>query len=184
MTGTTSKGLPYPQGGDLLSQGDDTIKALADALNAMMPFRLALGSFSATALAGNASMTQTITLPVAAGFDAAPLAFCMAWSNGYNASSASPSSATVISCRATNVTATTQATLTLYWLAIQWAPGSGPGPAVLLAADTHTATCHTEGCDNAGHPIPMPLEETPEGDLPGVTCGVCGQPITDVQEGA
>lgn len=42
-----------------------------------------------------------------------------------------------------------------------------------------TATCHTADCGNAGYPIN--LEYTDEFGPPGsVTCGPCGQPITDV----
>lgn len=46
-------------------------------------------------------------------------------------------------------------------------------------------TCHTEDCGNAGHPIDLNLEyvddETGEtGTITTVSCGVCGQPITDI----
>jgi hypothetical protein len=37
-----------------------------------------------------------------------------------------------------------------------------------------TVTCHTDGCSNAGHAIPLLV---PEGGA--VVCGVCGEPITD-----
>jgi hypothetical protein len=51
-----------------------------------------------------------------------------------------------------------------------------------------TVTCHTENCSNNGIPIEMQLsfEVTDEwGDtstvtVGGVACGVCGQPITDI----
>ena len=38
-----------------------------------------------------------------------------------------------------------------------------------------TATCHTEGCENCG--IPIPIECDPDGL---VICGPCSQEITDV----
>lgn len=41
-----------------------------------------------------------------------------------------------------------------------------------------TFTCHTEGCGNAGHAIPMTVTADPE---PLALCGVCGQQITDIQ---
>jgi hypothetical protein len=41
-----------------------------------------------------------------------------------------------------------------------------------------TVTCHTEGCGNADHPIPVSMAE---GAL--VVCGACGQEITDVAGG-
>lgn len=36
------------------------------------------------------------------------------------------------------------------------------------------ATCHTNGCENQGIPIPIPE------DAGAVVCGVCGEPITDL----
>ena len=49
-----------------------------------------------------------------------------------------------------------------------------------------TATCHTEGCPNAGHPIEIELTfidfDGNEQSVGGVTCGPCGQPITDITE--
>lgn len=49
-----------------------------------------------------------------------------------------------------------------------------------------TATCHTDGCLNAG--IPLHVNTTYEDDdgatqnVDAVGCGVCGQAITDVVE--
>ena len=49
-----------------------------------------------------------------------------------------------------------------------------------------TATCHTEGCDNAGIALPNVATVV---DIDGepypvsvVICGVCGQEITDVAD--
>lgn len=48
-----------------------------------------------------------------------------------------------------------------------------------------TVTCHTEGCGNAGAPIELDLTYTDDdGNLQtvdSVACGVCGQPITDIE---
>lgn len=49
-----------------------------------------------------------------------------------------------------------------------------------------TATCHTEGCGNQGHPIEVvtDYEDPDTGEVRtvgGVSCGVCGQPIEDVE---
>jgi hypothetical protein len=48
------------------------------------------------------------------------------------------------------------------------------------------ATCHTDGCTNAEVPIEITTSWTDEfGEehpVHGVTCGVCGQSITDVIE--
>jgi hypothetical protein len=42
---------------------------------------------------------------------------------------------------------------------------------------TVTVTCHTENCGNAGHAIVMQVPS----DVGGFSCGVCAQPITDIQ---
>jgi hypothetical protein len=48
----------------------------------------------------------------------------------------------------------------------------------------HTCTCHTLGCLNAEIPIELQLTYTDdfgvEQVVDAVTCGVCGQPITDI----
>jgi hypothetical protein len=49
-----------------------------------------------------------------------------------------------------------------------------------------TVTCHTEGCENEDIPLEMQLTWTdPDtGDtytVGSVSCGPCGQPITDIQ---
>lgn len=43
---------------------------------------------------------------------------------------------------------------------------------------TLTVTCRTEGCGNAGHAIPLEVDD----DVEGVLCGVCGTAILDVVE--
>ena len=43
----------------------------------------------------------------------------------------------------------------------------------------YTATCHTPDCGNNGVPIPVQWDDA-WGPGPNVSCGVCGQPITDV----
>jgi hypothetical protein len=55
-----------------------------------------------------------------------------------------------------------------------------------------TVTCHTEGCINDGLPIEMELTyqyedengNTQTGTVGTVVCGPCGQPITDISDGA
>ena len=48
-------------------------------------------------------------------------------------------------------------------------------------------TCHTEGCGNAGHAIPVSLEQTDPDTLEvsrttQVVCGVCGVEIVDITD--
>ena len=49
-----------------------------------------------------------------------------------------------------------------------------------------TVTCHTEGCANAETPIHLELTYRDDTtnvvhQITQVVCGVCGQPITDIQ---
>jgi len=41
-----------------------------------------------------------------------------------------------------------------------------------------TVTCHTEECTNGEQAIALPVPDDPW--PPVVVCGVCGQPITDI----
>lgn len=43
----------------------------------------------------------------------------------------------------------------------------------------YIATCHTPGCGNNGVPIEVGWDDA-WGPGPNVSCGVCGEPITDV----
>lgn len=53
---------------------------------------------------------------------------------------------------------------------------------------TATVTCHTDGCRKSGEAVPgLPVtyddpESGEEIRVDVVTCGVCGEPITDVVE--
>lgn len=51
-----------------------------------------------------------------------------------------------------------------------------------------TATCRTEDCENNGIPIDvgdLTFTDPVTGDVitSGVSCGPCGQPITDISDG-
>jgi hypothetical protein len=60
----------------------------------------------------------------------------------------------------------------------------------VTAPATSTVTCHTDGCENNGIGIEMTLSfqvtdewgETSTVTVGSVQCGVCGQPITDIQD--
>lgn len=61
----TPGGLPYPIGTDFVVNGDNAIRALAEAVDARVPFRIATGTFNSGAQI-NIGTTQdhTIQLPV------------------------------------------------------------------------------------------------------------------------
>jgi hypothetical protein len=46
---------------------------------------------------------------------------------------------------------------------------------------TFILTCHTEGCENAEHPITFPNVDD---DINTAFCGPCGQEITDKKTGS
>jgi H-type lectin domain. len=66
--GTTAKGLPYPEPGDPVADGDDAIKALAEAVDDKAG--MVSGSVNVTATAA-ATATAAVVFPVGA-FTAAP----------------------------------------------------------------------------------------------------------------
>lgn len=68
-------GLPYPTGTDFLVDGDNAIRALAEAADARVPFRIALGTFQSGAQI-NTGATQDHTIQFPAGrFTQAPAVF-------------------------------------------------------------------------------------------------------------
>lgn len=44
------------------------------------------------------------------------------------------------------------------------------------------ATCHTDGCHNSGHAVPLDFID-PANPPDVIVCGACGQTITDVRDG-
>lgn len=74
------------------------------------------------------------------------------------------------------------------WIAMQARPGAAtmraddPPPASYVDFDGNTwvlrvVTCHTADCPNSDIPIETYVLDVSE---PAVSCGVCGQPITDI----
>jgi len=70
MPGATAKGYPYPLGTDLVSSGDDTIKALAQFLDGTASTR-AGGTVTVNTTALNVPVSTSVTFP-AGRFTAAP----------------------------------------------------------------------------------------------------------------
>jgi hypothetical protein len=172
MSGTTIKGYPYPTGTDRVADGDNAIQALAEKIDTVAPFAIAAGTVPITPPPAPGGVSTAITFP-ASRFTQAPICSITAHSNGYGAGSGSGTTTTAVTARFWSL-ASTPTGAAMHWVAVQMLPGAAPGLRAL--PDTHTATCHTEGCGNAGIEIPVALEEP---DM-AVVCGVCSQPITDL----
>lgn len=185
--GTTSKGYPYPEGADLVMDGDDAIKALAEAIDEKLPYAVAAGRVTLTNVAANATKSTTVALP-AGRFRGDPMVTVSAVTGSPNARpvSAGGSSPTSIQIYATNVSSATAPSIVVNWNAVDpdtdVALLAAPLPAA-ATTESYTVTCPTEGCANQGIPIiisPWPDPETGEMvPIEQVNCGVCGADITD-----
>lgn len=125
--GTTNlQGLPYPEGSDLLSAGDDTIKALAEKLDAMVPYRWAAGTVSIS-LSNASSGTLAVTFP-AGRFTQAPIVTVTTANSHFLIATMAGLTATGFTAGVRHIdAATTTATLTVNWVAVQMLPGAAPG---------------------------------------------------------
>jgi hypothetical protein len=177
--------FPYPLNTDPVVNGDDTIKALAEKVEAQLsgggvtvtnPLRMTANSSSITNPASNSGQSVAVTWPVGR-FTVAPLVVVTGISSGYSAASAGGVTVTGFTAKMWNPTGSTPTGSVMVWIAVQMTPTTGPGLLALPdpAANT-TVICHTSGCENAGQAIDLHvLPETTD-----VVCGVCTQPITDV----
>lgn len=71
-TDTTPNGFPYPNGDDRVSNGDNMIKALAEAVDARLPARAAARLVAPTPVPANGTVNGTWTFPVGR-FTVAPI---------------------------------------------------------------------------------------------------------------
>lgn len=127
-------------------------------------------------LVSSALYTTTVTFP-SGRFTAAPIiAGVTSWHFFVVAASVITTTGVTIEVGHVNQTAVTQ-TISAYLTGSQMTPGSGPGlrDARDVITVTAVATCHTAGCGNGEIAITV---ETVAGAT--VTCGVCGELITDV----
>jgi hypothetical protein len=196
MGGITARGLPYPTGTDLVMEGDDAIKALAEAVDQRTPSIY----WSNVSLAGaaNAVRSETATYPVGM-FLTAPAVVLQILTGTTNADGTNTetwvNNRTTASCTV-NVNRNNTTTITVSFFAMErtgpyaaaqvlageLAPlAKGVGEAIIDA----TVTCPTSGCWNEGHAIPV--SSTYESDPDAGTrepvdrfvCGVCGTDITN-----
>ena len=177
--------FPYPLGTDRVADGDDAIHALALAVEGQMsgtagtpsgPYRMAAGRVSVTPPAGGAGVSVAVTFP-SGRFTQPPIVTVGVGSNGYGSPGMGIASMTGTQVRYWNPTNVVPTNPECTWIAVQMSPTAAPG---LFAAepDNAVATCHTDGCENAGQPIPLYLDEL----VSAVFCGVCEQPITDLDD--
>ena len=191
--GTTAKGYPYPEGTDLVMDGDDAIKALATAIDTKLPAAMTSGTADLGNVTGQATGSKTVTFPVGL-FTVAPIgattgvtSFPSSRGKANSYGSATTTSMIVYAFYDGATTAT--APIVVAWHAVQpyAAPAQLAARALALAAQPEpdaTVTCTTPGCPNAGYPIAVfsYVEEedgTTHPPTAGFECGVCGADITD-----
>ena len=184
MPATTPHGYPYPVGTDRLMDGDNAIQALAEAVDSKLGVAAA-GSVAYPA--GGAGITSvTVTFP-AGRFTVAPVVVVTSTHPGVIAATPTPTAtaATIYGQGkdAAGNDINMPSNRAAWWHALQTTATA----ATTTAAPPPDAvvTCRTPGCDNAGIDIPVSLVSVDadgiEHTSDAVTCGVCGQPITDAR---
>jgi hypothetical protein len=187
-------GFPYPLGTDRVMDGDNAMGALALAVEGQLsggagttpgaPYRSqAAAIFMSNSLAANTGIVQTAITFAAGRFTLAPVVMCSVSStSSYLA--ISHAAVTTSGCNLRAINPSNAVGVSVYgWIyAVQMTPTAASGFAARdipePVGDPYTATCVTEGCDNAGIGMPV-IWDDPE-TAPNVACGVCGEPIGDV----
>jgi len=164
--------------------GDNAIGALALAIENLLianqfQHRQQSGRVSVGSVAGNAGASMAVTF-AAGRFTQTPIVTTAAVGAGYGASGHAGASTTGVTIRGYNPQGSGW-TISVDWHAIQALAGSGPGGLTIepMAAAAYVVTCHTEGCENAGVPMPVAWDADIDGPEVRAVCGVCGEPITD-----
>lgn len=192
MGTTATWALPYPELSDP-PDGPTQIKALANRTDAIAT-QLKSGVPTLQMGQQNVVITSATTASLGVTFPRAFTALPTVVGN-INAASANMVGwtlrMTAVSNSAANILLTTTGAGVTYTPAVQWLAALNPVTPLAMKAETFaveegwhyaTATCHTPGCpkeDEAVSGILVP-------DVPadwgwgGISCGVCGQPITDV----
>lgn len=187
--GTTAKGYPYPEGTDLVMEGDDAIEALAQAIDSKLPYAVYAAGVDIRVAAGSATGSGTLTYP-SGTFSQAPIT-TVTITNSYWTPGLGSRTATSVQINIRRDFEVSEATtFRAHVHSIQ----QGTTPDALFAARALggedvgapadvTVTCPTDGCVNAG--IPIPINSTWEDEDGGthpvllVECGGCGTEITD-----
>lgn len=184
---TPTYGLPYPVGTDRVQDGDDAMRALAEAVENLLvshglPHRAQAGSSALGTVAGNAGVQLAITFAVGR-FTSAPVVTTASVGAGYGATGHGGTTSSGCTLRYWNPTGTSHAA-TVHWWAVQMFVGSGPGLAEAEAepygTEAYVVECHVDGCENAGHAIELMWDAELDGEF-RAACGVCGTMIEDVR---
>lgn len=173
---TTIGGLPYPLPSAPVANGAADIRALAEAVDARVPFRAALGTFAFTPPGAAGGITTAVTFP-ASRFTIAPIVATGIESSGYMAGSLGNVTTSGFSARSYTLIGTPTGGI-FRWAAFQMTTAASGG-LFEVSGDTAILTCHITGCANAEIPIELIIDPLAS----GAACGVCGQPITDIVGG-
>jgi len=178
-----------PQAGDVVAllRDRDMWQILGRAGNATtdsappLPWAVSTGRISLGTLAANSGAGVTLTFPTGRFTQQPAIAVCVE-SSGYVFGCTAAMSVTGSTIRAYNPTAAAPTSVYANYVAVQMTPTSGFGFRAVDAPEGFSVvhvTCHTVGCLNQGETIPV-FNEYP---LTPVFCGVCGQPIDDIDSG-
>lgn len=194
MRQTTTWQIPYPESPDhtrtweywqaIAERADACLTTVQNAINNKAPYALWAGTGSVV-ITNAVSGTCAFTYPVGR-FTQPPIVTAMGIATGNHYTYIAQGTNTIngVTCGlAHRDGAVATATYTAHAHAIQMTSAAAPGRSAEEPAEglsSRQATCHTAGCDNADAQIPI---LTPDPDTP-ITCGVCGQPITDAPAAA
>lgn len=177
--------IPYPELTDP-PDGPAQMKALADRVDQLLHTgvpAVQAGSFTG-GQSGASSATATVTFPrtftampsVSTNINSGIGATMQAWTRGINATT---TGFTYLMFAAVAMT---------YSVSLQWI--AALTPSIPVARDSAppeewhyvTATCHTPECPKDGEPVSGILipDDPAAWGWTGITCGACGQPITDI----
>lgn len=192
---TANYAWPYPTAASTVDVPRD-VKALADAVDATVkghydtwspwgaavakvPYAVHCNKVAVVDHGANGATSAAHTFP-GGRFTQVPVIVCSAYASGsrLNATVSMAAAPTVngMTIYTINLQGVTATLCSVAWWAVQMTAGAAPG--VLSGPEPNiVATCHTAGCDN--EELAVPLVVPP--DLDGVYCGVCGQPIEDVE---
>lgn len=115
MPGTTAKGYPYPLGTELVSEGDNVLQQLAQAIDVQLG-KVAAGAVPVTTTS-SAAASLAVTFPVGR-FTAAPICLAMAGATAIDTVRASCAGVTAAGCNLWLVRPNA-GTNTVYYVAMQ-----------------------------------------------------------------